>query len=245
MSTPELVLLPSASLFLLVLCRVAPLVALCPFVGWGTRALLSLFLSAIFATLLPAVHSTSPSLLLMPRELLIGGGLALFALLPGAVLRSVGELLDETLLTGGQRLRTDDGAGAAARILGLLAVASLSLAPLFLSLATSYQLAPLSASSVSGLSPTALSEAGTRLVFYTVLVGLPLAGARLGAELLGAVLGRMLFGGRAMFTRLSALFTLAVVVAFSTVLIAAALALWARAPGDTLAGLRLLIGARF
>jgi len=230
--------LPSLLAWLLVLCRVGPLVALCPFVGWGMRLFLALLFSGVFAALLPATATLS--WLLAPRELVIGGGLSLFALLPWAVLRGVGQLIDATLLTGGPA-GSDERTGAAARLLGLLAIASLALVPLALSLATSYQLVPLAGR--TALLPSALSALGTKLVFYTLLVGLPLAGARLGVELVGAVVGRLWLGERAAFTRLAGLASLLVVVVFSTALITAALALSARAPGEGVSGLRSSVAA--
>jgi type III secretory pathway component EscT len=186
----------------LALCRSAPLLIAVPFVGWTGRLLLFGLGAALLGPLLlpyglSAAGETLPSLPLWPillHELGVGLFLLFGALLPWAILRTAGSVLDA--------LRADDK-GPLARLSGLVALclffggggASLVVA----ALAQSYAVAPLPAllgPAHLTLSPRLIITMGAQLFTLSLKLALPLVGAWLCA-LLGLSLGyRFLAGAR-------------------------------------------------
>lgn len=181
------------------LCRSAPLFVAVPFVGWGGRLLLlGLFAGLLGPLLLPyglqgAAHPTQLAPILV-HELGVGLFLLLGALLPWAILRAAGSILDV--------LRADGlGEGPLAQLCGLLALclffggggASLVIA----ALSKSYAVAPLPAVGATvalHLSPHLVITAGGQLFGLALKLALPLVGAWLCALLGLSLIYRFLFG---------------------------------------------------
>lgn len=185
----------------LALCRSAPLVIAVPFVGWGGRLLLlGLGAGLLGPLLLPyGLRGPDDAAQLAPiflHELGVGLFLLLGALMPWAILRAAGRILDV--------LRADvtDGLadGPLSRLCGLLALclffggggASLIVA----ALSKSYAVAPLPTGGQVALhlSPHLVVTIAGQLFALSLKLALPLVGAWLCALLGLSLVYRFLFG---------------------------------------------------
>lgn len=183
------------SAVLLTACRCGPLLLALPLLRLGGRLVALILGTLLVAPLaLPLLGRAPLDGWLCAREVLIGATLALAAVLPWAVARSVGALLDS--VGGWDR----PCAGSAATLYGAVALAAFfalgGARTAVLGLAASYELVPLSAQAPALTTAPSLATLGARLLVFIAHLGLPLLAAQLLAELLVTLLARGSAGAR-------------------------------------------------